>query len=532
MEIQVAPPKDNQYEELAMLEEELVRRGRVPPKVDRGTKWKTSYRFQKFQRTYWEDPLAFAHDCIEWEDGEKPTHYQDHALGEFVSRQRIAMWGPRGLGKTSLMAILTWWGLLTANDVKLPITAGSFRQLEKFLWPEIRKWWDKIKWDYIGRPKPQDRTEVKLTDITLSDTALTITASPRDAGKFEGAHARDRVLAIFDESKEIEDDVFDSVEGSFSKVKQPLAIAASTPGIQMGRFYDICRGSPGYHDWYQIHVTKDDMVKAGFMDEVWAENRRLQWGNDSPKYLNHIEGEFANDDPSVIIPFHWVSKAKERWLDLEAEGQLPSRPNRIGVDCAWGGEDRTVICLAYNNVVLSLHPYDYKDTVKTAGQVIMIARYNKDIPIVVDVIGWGAGVHDSLKNQGYNVIAFNAGAKSALTENYNTDDIEFLNNRAASWYKTWQLFDPNYHDPVAIPDHELLDVELSTPKWKPTQSGKYQVEGKHDIRRRMKGRSTDHADSAIMSFIADDILEDRSSKTTVAVVTYALNRGVPQMRIA
>ncbi|GAF92662.1 unnamed protein product, partial [marine sediment metagenome] len=279
-----------------------------------------------------------------------------------------------------------------------------------------RKWWHKIKWDYIGRPKPQDRTEVKLTDITLSDTVLTVTASPRDSGKFEGAHSRKRVLAIYDESKEIEDDVFDSVEGSFSKTEQPLIAAGSTPGVQMGRFYDICRGGPGYRDWYPIHITRDDMIKAGFMDAKWAHNRLLQWGADNPKYLNHIEGEFANDDPSVIIPFHWVSKAKDRWLDMEAAGTLPRYPNAIGVDCAWGGEDRTVICLTYNNVVLSIHTYDYRDTMESAGQVIMLAKYNKDIPIVVDVIGWGAGVHDSLKHSGYNVIAFNAGGKSDLTE--------------------------------------------------------------------------------------------------------------------
>jgi hypothetical protein len=520
--------KNELVEELAYLEEELVRRGKTPPKVDPRSKWQNSFRYMKFQRTYAKDPSAFAHDCIDW-DGGAPTEYQDHALESIIAKKRIALWGPRGLGKTKLLSVLAWWGLLTVDHVKETITAGSFRQLERILWPEIRALVPKIKWDHIGRPPPQERKEIKQTDITLSDTALTITASPREAGKFEGAHAKQRVL---DESKEIEDDIFDSVEGSFSHTEQPLAIAASTPGLQAGRFYDICRGGPGYLDWYRIHVSKDDMIKAGFMDPEWAENRRLQWGEDNPKYINQIEGDFANDDPSTIIPFHWVSKAKERWLDMEADGTLPTRANRVGVDCAWGGADRAVITRAHNNVILTMREYDYRDTVQLAGQVMMDIGYDKQIPIVVDIIGWGAGVYDTLKHGGYNVVAFNAGAKSEFGDlGPEDEELEFLNNRAASWYYTWTLLDPNNPDAAAIPDHEYLDAELSTPKWKPTQSGKYQVESKHDIRKRRKGRSTDYADSAIMAWIADAILMPKKSKTEVAIVTFALNRGSPSIRI-
>lgn len=523
--------KKDLIEELAYLEEELIRRGKVPPKVDPRAKWQNSFRYMKFQRTYARDPAAFAHDCIDW-DGGGPTEYQDHALESIIAKKRIALWGPRGLGKTKLLSVLAWWGLLTVDHVKETITAGSFRQLERILWPEIRALVPKIKWDHIGRPPPQERKEIKQTDITLSDTALTITASPREAGKFEGAHAKQRVLAIFDESKEIEDDIFDSVEGSFSHTEQPLAIAASTPGLQAGRFYDICRGGPGYLDWYRIHVSKDDMIKAGFMDPEWAENRRLQWGEDNPKYINQIEGDFANDDPSTIIPFHWVSKAKERWLDMEADGTLPTRANRVGVDCAWGGADRAVITRAHNNVILTMREYDYRDTVQLAGQVMMDIGYDKQIPIVVDIIGWGAGVYDTLKHGGYNVVAFNAGAKSEFGDlGPEDEELEFLNNRAASWYYAWTLLDPNNPDAAAIPDHEYLDAELSTPKWKPTQSGKYQVESKHDIRKRRKGRSTDYADSAIMAWIADVILMPKKSKTEVAIVTFALNRGSPSIRI-
>ena len=56
---------------------------------------------------------------------------------------------------------------------------------------------------------------------------------------------------------------------------------------------------------------------------------------------------------------------------------------------------------------------------------------------------------------------------------------------------------------IALPDDDMLMGDLVTPKWKESSSGKIQVEGKEDIRKRI-ARSTDHAD-AVMQVMWRDV---------------------------
>ena len=121
----------------------------------------------RFQVIYRHNPLAFIHDCFEWPEGQQPTAYQDRIAELLPLKHRIAVYGPRGLGKTANMSQLIWWALLTVNDVKVPITAGDWGQLEKYLWPEIHRWGARLKWSTkIHREPPTDR-ELMSFDIKL-----------------------------------------------------------------------------------------------------------------------------------------------------------------------------------------------------------------------------------------------------------------------------------------------------------------------------------------------------------------------------
>jgi hypothetical protein len=63
------------------------------------------------------------------------------------SNDRVAVKSPHGTGKTFLAAILTHHSVLTAeSDCKVPTTASAWRQLEKYLWPEIKKLAKNLAW--------------------------------------------------------------------------------------------------------------------------------------------------------------------------------------------------------------------------------------------------------------------------------------------------------------------------------------------------------------------------------------------------
>jgi hypothetical protein len=46
---------------------------------------------------YYDDPAAFAADCINWGDGDGLTFYQEETLGGLPQRKRTAVRGPHGL---------------------------------------------------------------------------------------------------------------------------------------------------------------------------------------------------------------------------------------------------------------------------------------------------------------------------------------------------------------------------------------------------------------------------------------------------
>lgn len=95
------------------------------------------------QKVYRRDPVAFVRDLFEWKPGEGPAAYQEEILAESVRRKRIAIRGPHGLGKSAVASWLVLHFALTNDgeiDWKLPTTASVWRQLTKFLWPEIHKW--------------------------------------------------------------------------------------------------------------------------------------------------------------------------------------------------------------------------------------------------------------------------------------------------------------------------------------------------------------------------------------------------------
>ena len=50
---------------------------------------------------YYNDPVAFAADCIDWRGTDGLTVYQEEILGGLPQRKRTAVRGPHGLKKVS-----------------------------------------------------------------------------------------------------------------------------------------------------------------------------------------------------------------------------------------------------------------------------------------------------------------------------------------------------------------------------------------------------------------------------------------------
>ncbi len=412
------------------------------------------------------------------------------------------MRGPHGLGKTALSAWVILWFVLTRDgdtDWKVPTTAGSWGQLIHYLWPEIHKWANRLDWQKIGRPAFNNNAELLSLRLKLQTGESFAIASDR-AELIEGAHASS-ILYIYDESKAIGDATFDAAEGAFAApdTGEAYALACSTPGEPVGRFYEIHARKPGYEDWWARHVTKEEAIAAGRISREWCEQRKRQWGEKSAVYQNRVEGEFAASEEDGVIPLGWVEAANDRWQDWQKSGESAGAFTCVGVDVARTGQDKTVLALRFGNTITELRKYSHQDTMATTGYVKGVLDKHGGRAIV-DVIGWGAGVVDRLREQGAQVVAFNAGEHSDAQDR--TGELGFVNKRSAAWWQLREMLDPVSGEGLAIPPDDELTGDLTAPKWRVQSGGKIAIESKEDIKKRIS-RSTDCGDAVVQAFYRD-----------------------------
>ena len=406
---------------------------------------------------------------------------------------------------TACVSLAVLWFALTRDSVgkdwKCITTAGVWRQLQHFTWPEIHKWTRLVDWEKLGRDPLTNRNGLQILAIKLR-TGNAFAVASDNPGLIEGAHA-DSILYIFDESKMISGALFDAAEGALSGAGQDTsseayALAMSTPGEPAGRFYEIHARRPGLDDWWTRHVTKAEAIAAGRVSADWCEQRRVQWGADSAVYANRVEGEFHSSDEDSVIPLGWIELANERWRAWDEAGRPEQDGIKVlGVDVARSGSDKTAMAIRHGKVLTEIRYTTREDTMVTVGRAKGILHANPGMTAVVDVIGIGAGVVDRLRELRLPVEGFNASEGTRRMDA--SGELGFVNCRSAALWSLREQLDPAYGHDIALPPDDLLTGDLTAPHWRVMSGGKIQVESKDDIRSRIS-RSTDAGDAVADAF--------------------------------
>lgn len=462
------------------------------------------YALTSQQRYYFYRPADFIMDCIDFR-GRNPTDYQLEIAEKLPEKKRIAARGPHSGGKTSLASWLVHWFALTRDgeDWKIPSTATSHNQLAKFLWPEIHKWSRSIRWDKIGRSRYTDH-ELLQQNLKLR-TGEAFAVASNDVARMEGAHA-DYLLYLFDEAKAIPEPTFDGVEGAFAAedIQEAYALAISTPGEPIGRFYDIHRKREGLEDWWTRHITLEETIAAGRVSRSWAEQKKRLWGENSALYQNRVLGNFYAGAEQSTIPLSWIEAAIERWKDWRDEGFNTFQFVNVSADIATGsGEDTTELAMRYGNGIKEIRTLPTADTMATAGNINAILR-SRGGYAVIDCIGVGDGVLTRVREEDLNAIGFVASAKCDAKDKNN--EFGFVNLRSAAWWNMREMLDPESGDDVMLPDDEELVQDLNAPHWREKSGGKIAVESKGETKDGGKGiiqrlgRSTNKGDAVVMGF--------------------------------
>ncbi|WP_421423437.1 phage terminase large subunit [Agrobacterium rosae] len=438
----------------------------------------------------WRENIAgFALDVFQSELRPKQIEFC-HA---FQANKRITFKGGVGFGKTHVMAILVWWSLFTHDRLKVTIFGPTESQLKSGIWNELQS--------LYGRMPEELRAgwDVTATRISRIENAADCFAEWRTANKDNVASARgihaDNNFILVDEATGVDEIIFvEALQNHLTTDLNPKLCLVSNPKATSGFFYRTWKDDNISDMWTKVHGKMSDNP---FVTPEELENATKQYGGvTSNEYRILVEGEFPLQDEDGLISRHLVEMATNNPFAIPSE----TRMINWGVDPAGPGKDRTVILKRHDNKIIEA-PIERRGLTITQLSYLIrdmfqaLPQKERDrTQIIVDANGLGRGLADNLKDFGLPV-------KGIVTQSSPTRKQDFYSRlRDQLWWETKEWFET---ENVSIPNHAGLIEELCCPTYKYETNGRIKVEGKSDMKKRLRV-SPDFADALCLTFAVNE----------------------------
>ena len=396
---------------------------------------------------------------------------------------RVAVRSGHKVGKSTTAAALALWFWLMHPGARVVLTAPTFRQVKSILWREIRRLYGGARWPLGGVLHADPDAGLQCQD-GREIVGFSTTEPERMAG-ISGAN----VLFIVDEASGVPEEIFEAIEGN--RAGGARLVMFSNPTRTSGTFFDAFNAKREF--WTTMHISSTETPNAqgvgnipGLATKAWIDEKIREWGESSPLYAVRIQGDFPSQSENAIIGLAVVQSALDRWEDAPAVGELV-----LGVDVARFGDDESVIQPVRGHKAYRPTAVHGLDTVAVAGKVLEVARTmrtrGEPVTVNVDVIGVGAGVADNLRQHDWLSVNDVNVAVAAKNEN------DFVNLRAELWFgmRDWLKVG-------GISEDSKLESELVAPTYSFDNRGRYKVESKDELKKRL-ARSPDRADALALA---------------------------------
>ena len=269
------------------------------------------------------------------------------------------------------------------------------------------------------------------------------------------------------------------IEAALS-MNSDVKIDVSTPNGTGNPFYRKRHG--GKIPVFTFHWT-DDPRK----DDAWYEKQKQIL--DPVILAQEVEIDYTASVSNNLIDAKLVQQAMRNKVKFEIFG-----PKVLGVDPARFGDDKTAYVCRQGRVVHWVDTATKRSTTEIVGQISNWMQHYWFDAVFVDTIGLGAGVYDLLAEKWGERIIPVCSSETA------DDPIKYANKRCEMWclMKEWLN-----GDPIKLPNHDALIVDLSSPQYSFNSQGQRVLEKKEDMKRRGV-KSPDIGDALAMTF-ADNI---------------------------
>ena len=463
------------------------------------------------QRFFRDNPAQFAQKIL----NVRPWKKQRDILQAVANHRKVAVRSCNAAGKTFTAAVTVLWWLMSYDNAIVITTAPSERQVKELLWREIRQLYMPHR-EAIGGKLTRTRL-----DFAPNRYAYGFSTNTED--RFQGFHSGN-ILVIVDEASGVDEFIYYAISGILTSQNAKLLLIGNPHGLA-GTFYDAFHKNRGqYHTEHisafdtpaftQAGITAENIADIEFPDlpnedqdrpdnddqqpdlpnhsgpvglstPRWALDSFKEYGPQSSVYQTRVLGQFPEEANDTLIPLRDVEAAVKRPHVVQ-----PDDKPIMGVDIARFGDDKTVIIIRKGMLVLHIEELRKSDLVNTTGRVITAAKDFKVKDIIVDEVGIGAGVLDTLKvdNQ-FQTTGFNGGARADHVDKY-------LNLRAQIFDGLRQRFADG---DISIPNDPELISQLASLTYRYNARGQLMLESK-DVIKAHGMQSPDKADALAYAF--------------------------------
>ena len=479
---------------------------------------KKNTSMDKAMRHWQAFPENFCKDVLRWE----PWAKQLEVLHSLRENKETYVKSCNAAGKSWLAAGIVLWWLFTRRG-KVVTTAPTWRQVREILWANIGAQCEKA---------PSLGVKPLQTKLQLASDWYAVGLSTKVPDKFQGYHGN--VLVVVDEASGVNDEnIWAAIDGNLTDDKNDRLLAIGNPldpdSIFARKFKIPQRKGVNKHITISAfdvpNVIHNDSIIPGLVSRGWVEQKRYEWGEDSPLYQARVLGEFPKMGTAALFPMHWLERAFDynargyyeptsdgdgvEWVEglPDVSGELSS----LGLDVSGSGMDNNAMCMMTGHKLQAIQGWPGVDSSNILGDdderhntptFFDWARLYRPKVGIIDALGLGDPIYQYAKKYlrnnkqdypGFRIRAFRA-SNSPMNKK------KFANYKAESYWRVRNLLQENRLDLSQVqPDmREILQRQASAIRWRTSPQGLIVIEDKDKMRAR-EGFSPDELESMIMA---------------------------------
>lgn len=503
---------------------------------------------------YREDPVLWATEFM----GLQVWSKQKDILYSIRDSRATAVAAGHGVGKSWIAALAACWWIDThpLDEVFVASTAPTVDQVNAILWTNIKKFHELAKRRYdegvTDHPLPGYVTN---DSKWKTDSGVLIGQGRKPPNEdsdvaFQGVHAT-YLLAIGDEAVGLNAGMIGALANIATGVhnRQLLIANPTDPTCEMAKIWVKETAS-----WNRMHISVFDSPlvtnEIGF-DQSKAEGmsgwnyineRREEWGEDDPRYIARVLGQWAFDSGNTVFSEDDITKSLNAYVLAD-----PDEPIHLGVDIAWSDKgDFSSVYSCQRGDVWEIDDESGKPVVRTdrRGWIVRrvaiwkgapLAGYNPDNPsnadrivdvslatgapfVKVDSSGVGMAVIHDLSTRVVTFDLYKMAGNDPARENRT-----YTNSRAEAFFDMKIAAHQGLLD-LDIDDEDFID-QLRGVQYEYDARNRIKIQSKSDMRKEGK-KSPDFADAAWYAFYVPEDMRDSGPKKG-DVVTFEAEDYVP-----